>query len=340
MRFFFVFPLLAGLLSAQGGLNLQVKALQQPGVYARGSALHYQERFLPPGPVGGDKFLFVQAAGNGASASSTMWVKPRFQGPEPGCVLQARAWATQTMSVSGRGGTLSRSRVFGPAGFQASFTSSRDLEGLLLVSFHGKLSPRNARVSAVVGKWKKTWTSGSFSFQAEIPLHLKKGNPTVVPFSLEGSIQSWGWVKSSYDAVLEIKFLPVLSFVPFGKACAGRIGVTEPPRYGRAFTVTLTGGVPSSPCFLVAGNSNRKFLGVPLPLDLGPLGAPGCFLYTNIAGAVPGLTSPQGGARFTFYLPPSSWALSFPDVFLQWIQASSVNKLGIQTSDAAMLSAG
>ncbi len=342
MRFFFFlsFLLSAGLVPAQGGVSFQVKALQQPGVYARASALHYQERFLPAGPVQGNKFLYAQAAGNGAAVSSTMWVKPRPQGPEPGCVLHAQAWATQTLFVQGKGGTITRSRLAGPAGFQASFTSPRDLEAVLQVSFYGRVTQRKGRVVATVGTWKKTCTGGSFLFQTEIPLHLKKGVPAATPFSLEGSIQSSGWVKNSYDIVLEIRLLPVLSFSPFGKGCAGRIGRVKPPRYGQAFTVTLSGGVPSSACFLVAGNSDRYFLGVPLPLNLGPLGAPGCFLYTSIVGIVPALTSPAGKAWVTFKVPPSSWALTFPDIFFQWIQASAANKLGVKTSDAAKLTAG
>jgi len=56
--------------------------------------------------------------------------------------------------------------------------------------------------------------------------------------------------------------------------------------------------------------------------------------------AVPALTSPAGTAEVTFRLPPSSWALTFSDIFLQWIQASAANRLGIQTSDAAGLAAG
>ncbi len=340
MRFFLLFPLLAGLLSAQGGVSLQLKALQQPGVYSRASSLHYQERYIPSGPVQGTHFLSVQAAGNGGSAGSILWVKPRLQGPEPGCILEGRAWALQTLFVSVRVGTITQSRLPGPAKFQAVFTSPRDLEALLVVRFHGRVSSSNGMAAAVVGNWKKTSGIGSFSFQAELPLHLKKGIPSVVPFSLEDSVKSSSWVKNSCDAVLEIQLLPVLSFQPFGKSCAGRIGSAGPPRYGRDFRVTLTGGVSSAPCFLVAGNSNRKFLGISLPLDLGPLGAPGCFLYTSIVGAVPAKTSPAGNAGVTFHLPPSSWSLTFPDVFLQWIQASATNKLGVQTSDAAKLTAG
>ncbi len=342
MRFFFIFPFLlsAGLVSAQGGVSLQVKALQQPGVFA-GASARYKESFLPAGPITGDKFLFAQTANNGATAGSMMWVKPRLHGPEPGCLLQAQAWSSHTVIVPSQGGTITRSRLAGPAKFQATFTSPRDLEAVLRVSFHGRLSSGKGMVSAVVGTWTKKSTGGTFSFHEEIPFHLRKGVPLVVPFSFEGFISSRNWiVKKSYQVDLEIKLLPVLSFLPFGKGCAGRIGTGAPPRYDRAFTVTLSGGAPSAPCFLVAGNSNRKFLGVPLPLDLGPLGAPGCFLYTSIVGAVPPPTSPAGKARRTFQLPPSSWALTFPDIYLQWIQGSGANKLGIQTSDAAKLTAG
>ncbi len=338
MRVVFVFPLLAGMLFAQEKLNLDLSADGRPGVFARASALHFQEGTLPPGPVREAKFLLAQAAGNGTSLASMMWVKPSLEGLDPGCLLHARARASQTLFVRGEGGTISAPGRPGAAAFKVRIQAPADLGVILQVSFHGKVSAGAGSVTARAGNWKKTVQGGAFSFQARIPLALKKGIPAVLPFSLGGAIQSSGWAQKSYDAVLELRVRPVLSFRVFGKGCSGRIRREVPPEYGMPFRVTLAGGERSVPCFLVAGNSDKSFLGVPLPLDLGLLGSPGCFLYTNIVGAVPARTSPAGNASVILPIPPSNWAPLFPEVFLQWVEAGPGGGPRIRTSDAALLS--
>jgi hypothetical protein len=77
------------------------------------------------------------------------------------------------------------------------------------------------------------------------------------------------------------------SFVPFGHGCSGVLG--EPvlaaapgslPTVGQPFTVQLT-NVPIPVAFFAAGLSNTASGGVPLPVDLGLLGMPGCPLLVD-----------------------------------------------------------
>ena len=38
---------------------------------------------------------------------------------------------------------------------------------------------------------------------------------------------------------------------------------------------------------LAFGLSNRSYAGLQLPVDLGPLGAPGCFVFTSLEAVLP-----------------------------------------------------
>ncbi len=325
--------LLAGGLSAQTGVTFRVSALDGPGVFARASR-HFQESRIPPGPIVAPKTLLVQAAGNGAAAGALFRAIP---GGNLGFQLKGSAWSSQSFSIPGEAGTVRSRNRPGPAGFRATLLAGSDISVLARISFQGKIPPGGS-ASAVFGDWKKSPGEGNFSLSTEIPLRLRKGVPLSLPLSLGFSVRSRGWARNECRASLEVRILPLLRFSSFGKGCRGRIGVGEPPIFGEEFRITLSGGVPSSPCFLLAGNSNKVFLGVPLPLDLGVLGAPGCFLYTNIAAAVPALTGPKGEGELRFFIPPASRIPFFPEVFFQWVQASPAVKLGVQTSDGAVLS--
>jgi hypothetical protein len=92
------------------------------------------------------------------------------------------------------------------------------------------------------------------------------------------------------SAVTAFRDLPATAatFAPLGSGCAGPLGVPalaavagSPPRIGQSFQLRLT-RIPDGPAnrvFGVLGTTATAWNGAPLPLALGPLGAPGCSLF-------------------------------------------------------------
>jgi len=78
----------------------------------------------------------------------------------------------------------------------------------------------------------------------------------------------------------------VSSYVIFGAGCAGSMPSTtlvplDTPRIGAALQVHLD-HLPVNAAFLIAGFSNSNSAFGPLPLDLGPIGMPGCAARVSI----------------------------------------------------------
>lgn len=101
----------------------------------------------------------------------------------------------------------------------------------------------------------------------------------------------------------------------FGRGCAGSfgnfpvLGAARSPRVGeRAFAIELHGAAPSSAVALLIG-ANPNFR----PVDLGPIGIPGCTLYVDMAATVTAMTGPgnarrgEGSARFPMPIPNNPW---------------------------------
>jgi hypothetical protein len=70
---------------------------------------------------------------------------------------------------------------------------------------------------------------------------------------------------------------------------------------GYPWLATPTPGIPA---LLLIGNSNIDFLGVPLPLDLTPAGAPGCQLVNNILIALATVTGTSTFVQINVLFPP------------------------------------
>lgn len=82
------------------------------------------------------------------------------------------------------------------------------------------------------------------------------------------------------------------------------------PRLGSTYFARVDDLATGATAFMMVGLSSTTFAGLPLPLDLGFFGIPGCFLYQDIALAVAGGTTPSGPGAATYTLPiPSSFQL-------------------------------
>ncbi len=128
------------------------------------------------------------------------------------------------------------------------------------------------------------------------------------------------------------------ALTPFGVGCAGTSGVdlhttSGTPETGQTVTHTLARGRPNSGAFFLVGASASVWLGLLLPLPLGPL-APGCTQY--VAVDVPfGLgTNGAGGATFAFPIP-SDTGLIDSHVYTQWwCLDPGANQLNLTFSNA------
>jgi len=111
------------------------------------------------------------------------------------------------------------------------------------------------------------------------------------------------------------------------------------PAAGKTWGSRLFGGEGGAPAVLAFGLSNKIWMGIPLPLDLGFLGAKGNNLYCSqelVLGTVlAGTGSGVGEGSFTFTLPPASLGLT---MYCQWLTLDKgANPLGLVTTNARTL---
>lgn len=96
-------------------------------------------------------------------------------------------------------------------------------------------------------------------------------------------------------------------------------------------------GPNALPMLFAGGLSNSVINGVPLPIDLGPLGAPSCFVYTSSEAVV---SAPQVGNTATLPFPiPNNQALAGATVFLQAItyDVTLASPLQVATSNSVTM---
>ena len=84
------------------------------------------------------------------------------------------------------------------------------------------------------------------------------------------------------------------------------------------FSCTVSGTSPSIPAVLALGFLNDDYLGLPLPLDLTPLGWSGCFLYQNLTAQFPSLTDATGSSTIPIAVPNDPIFINVT-VYLQWL---------------------
>jgi hypothetical protein len=84
---------------------------------------------------------------------------------------------------------------------------------------------------------------------------------------------------------------------------------TSTPQIGDTFRVRLAHARATSAAVLALGASDTRWAGVPLPLDLGWLGAPGCRLLVSVDHAQPEATDAGGSASVVYDLPNSIYLL-------------------------------
>lgn len=133
------------------------------------------------------------------------------------------------------------------------------------------------------------------------------------------------------------------SYTPFGVGCAGSRGVPtltasggSLPHAGQLFQATVTNLPFTAPAFLFLGLSNTGYGGLPLPLNLGFLGAPACSLLVS-GDDVSLVTNVLGTGHWQWTIPNVPGAVFYNQAF---VFDAAANPLGITTSNGAHATIG
>lgn len=81
----------------------------------------------------------------------------------------------------------------------------------------------------------------------------------------------------------------------------------------------LYGAKPNALAGAYLGTNTTTWAGVPLPLDLGTVGLPGCSVYTDLAVLVSGVTTNLAGLAASFVSVPGDPALVSSTLYGQWV---------------------
>ena len=126
-------------------------------------------------------------------------------------------------------------------------------------------------------------------------------------------------------------------FSAFGISCAGTAGIpthttSGTPELGQTVAYEVGVAPRSTPAVLYFGSSNTLWNGVPLPVDLAFLNAPGCFVRTNSQIAMALSTSIFGGASVSVGIPINTSLLA-TTLYSQFvIYDPRANGLGLTTT--------
>src|SRR5262249_37140894 len=120
---------------------------------------------------------------------------------------------------------------------------------------------------------------------------------------------SGGFFESGFVAKLTAPGAPLPTCTTFGHDCPGAAGApwllpSGPPRLDSpAFTLTVANSAGGALALLLLGVSDVTSLLGPLPVDLSPLGLPGCQLLTSADVTQAGLAGVDGRTPFALPIP-------------------------------------
>ena len=106
----------------------------------------------------------------------------------------------------------------------------------------------------------------------------------------------------------------------FGAGCNMTLAAApaSAPVLGSTFVSDLGAISSGATAFMMVGGSNTTFAGLPLPLDLGFAGLPGCFLYQDLSLEGAGAVVSTGATTASYSLPiPTSYSFTGLKVYLQ-----------------------
>ena len=105
---------------------------------------------------------------------------------------------------------------------------------------------------------------------------------------------------------------------------------------GTSYMMNISNAPPGGSLLLALGQSSWSFGGLPLPLDLGPLGAPGCKVYTDIWMPLPTRADNAGRASLQLPLPTGAGNPGIMVYSQAYALAPGVNALGLAASNGSV----
>ncbi len=133
--------------------------------------------------------------------------------------------------------------------------------------------------------------------------------------------------------------------IPYGTGCAGSLAVTptfiasQAPRLGSSFDLKVTLAPANALCLFTQGLSRTQAGILPLPVDLGGLGAPGCTLLTSLE-ALDAIPANGSGAAVLVITVPTTPSLAGFRWFSQGAVLTPANPFGLVTTSAIDLTIG
>ena len=124
---------------------------------------------------------------------------------------------------------------------------------------------------------------------------------------------------------------------PYGTGCRSLVaGSAGTPSVGSTdFALTLSGARPYAPVLLGLGLDDRRWAGLPLPFDLTPAGAPGCWVLTSLD--VLAAAGADGGGTARLALPIPYGVPPGAGLYAQWVVADPSLPLGLATSNGVAI---
>jgi hypothetical protein len=105
---------------------------------------------------------------------------------------------------------------------------------------------------------------------------------------------------------------------------------------GNFYRMNISNAPPGGGLLLALGQSSWGFGGLPLPLDLGPLGAPGCKVYTDIWMPLAARADSAGRASLQFPLPTGGGNPGIMVYSQAYALAPGLNALGLAASNGSV----
>jgi hypothetical protein len=131
-------------------------------------------------------------------------------------------------------------------------------------------------------------------------------------------------------------------FELFGSGCPNatgsdpRLGWQGLPMQGQSFVLKLRRAEPNGFAFFWLGTSDTNWQGLTLPFEAGSIGASGCRLLVSPDVPFPTMLDANGRGTLGVAVPVNS-SLAGIEVFAQTASTSTVNSLGLASSDALLI---
>jgi hypothetical protein len=146
----------------------------------------------------------------------------------------------------------------------------------------------------------------------------------------------YGSPASATTGVLEPNYGLVLCVRELTNRAVPVLDSKETPQIGNQFPVRVSHARVSSFALLLLGLSNTNWNGIPLPFDLGPVGAPGCSLLASGNDLQFMSTNAAGAGSFTYDIPNEIYVLGAKFYNQCLVADPGTNGLGYVTTNGCV----